>query len=51
MELEEVNERRVRHHYLSKEAAIDVYNTIKKKPLTNKFTLVQFSKLGANEEG
>jgi len=53
-ELEEVNERRVSSewcHYLSKEAALTVYGTTKKKKIHDNLTLLRFFDVGINLEG
>ncbi len=53
-ELNKVNERRVRSewcHYLSKDSALTVYGTTRKKKLVNNLTLMRFFDVGINLEG
>ena len=53
-ELDKVNERRMGSewgHYVSKDSAMTVYATTKKKKLTDNLTLVRFFDVGVNLEG
>ena len=47
-QLKMINEKRANEHYFDKEAAMEVHNTTKKKPLTSSPYLVKFEFGGAN---
>ena len=54
IELNEVNDRRsseIWGSYLSKDEALTIYGTIKKKKIIDKLTLVRFFDVGVNLEG
>ena len=56
VELEEINKRRTDENsafkeYTSIESAMEIYGTVKKKPLTAKHQLVQYFNLGINQDG